>query len=73
KFLNYGAGYRATFNDNFVVNTHAGINNSKYLTAGLGVGMQISKLEFVVDYAYVNEPSIIFGQSHRVGLSLSGL
>ena len=72
KMLNYGAGYRAKFQDNFVVNTHAGITDSRYLSAGLGLGIQIMKMEFVVDYAFVNEPSIIFGQSHRVGLSLNG-
>ena len=73
KMLNYGAGYRANFQDNFVVNAHGGINNSKYLSAGIGLGLQIAKMELVVDYAYVNEPSVIFGQSHRVGLSLNGL
>jgi len=73
KFLNYGAGYRAHFQDNFVISMRGGITDSRYLAAGLGVGMQLAKMDIIVDYAFVNEPSVIFGQSHRVGLSLSGM
>lgn len=71
-FVNIGLGYEQTIQD-VVVGGRAGLRDGN-LGVGGSLGVVVNDLfRFTADYAYVNEPSPIFDNSHRIGVSVSGL
>jgi long-subunit fatty acid transport protein len=68
--FNVGAGYETRMED-FLLGACTGFQEGKYWSVGGSVGYPTNSIFFRIDYAYVNEPSVIFNQSHRLGLSIS--
>ncbi len=73
KILNIGFGYQATVQENFIFEARTGFQQTQYPSAGIGIGAKLGVLIAKIDYAFVTEPYSIFSQSHRVGLSITGL
>lgn len=71
KYFNVGVGYEANM-DGIILAARTGFQNNQDLTAGAGVGMVLGTMQLRIDYAYVTEPSALFTNSHRLGVTLSG-
>jgi len=56
----------------FIVSFQSGFQNGENFAAGVGLGMNLSAMLIRVDYAYVGEPTQIFSNSHRIGITISG-
>ncbi len=70
-FINVGVGYEQQIQQ-VVVGARGGLRDGN-LTLGGSVGGSIDgQLRFTVDYAFVNDRSPLFDNSHRIGISVSG-
>lgn len=70
-YANIGAGYEIEISDIILI-PRAGLHDGAPAFGG-GIGFGLNNLVIRVDYAFVNEPSNLFGTSHRVGLVIRGL
>jgi hypothetical protein len=72
QFVNIGLGYETTI-DQVLLGARAGLRDGDLGIGGtLGVTVN-DRFRFAADYAFVNDPSAIFDNSHRIGISISGL
>jgi long-subunit fatty acid transport protein len=80
--FNFGLGYELNLKglilsaqtgfQNVLGGQQNGFQNDQNLTAGAGIGMNFGSMFFKFDYAYVSEPTQIFSNSHRLGVTISG-
>jgi hypothetical protein len=71
KYVNVGVGYEVNLRG-FILSFQSGFQNGENFAAGAGIGMSMKMMLIRVDYAYVAEPSQIFTNSHRIGVTISG-
>lgn len=71
RYANFGAGYEWEINDIILV-PRAGLHDGAPSFGG-GIGFGLNNMIIRLDYALVNEPSDLFGASHRVGVVIRGL
>jgi len=72
KYFNVGVGYSMNLKG-FVMSFRSGFQNGENFAGGIGLGMILKSMLVRVDYAFVEEPSQIFTNSHRIGITISGI
>ena len=65
-----GLGYDFKVNEQITIGAQSGLNDGNF-AAGGKLGFVTETLGVQINYAFVNEPSI-FGESHRIGITVSG-
>ena len=71
KYFNVGVGYSVNL-QGFIISFQSGFQNGENFAGGVGFGMTLKSMLIRVDYAFIEEPSQIFSNSHRIGITISG-